>query len=95
VIVPSEAEGFGLAVLEALAATCRSSHTGRIHAEALAGIEGTLCAPYDHDRWRCARATAGDDDPRVAGRARRASIIELMPPSQRPAGPARQRAIDY
>jgi len=70
VLVPSEREGFGLAVLEALACDVPVLATPvGIHPEALAGIEGTLCAPYEPDRWRAViephlRAA----DPRVAGR---------------------------
>jgi glycosyltransferase involved in cell wall biosynthesis len=72
VLVPSEAEGFGLAVLEALACDVPVLATPvGIHAEALAGIAGTLCAPYDRDRWAAALAPVlADPDPRVAGRVR-------------------------
>jgi glycosyltransferase involved in cell wall biosynthesis len=74
VLVPSEAEGFGLAVLEALACDVPVLATPvGIHAEALAGITGTLCAPYDRDLWAAALAPAlADPDPRVQGRARAA-----------------------
>ena len=74
VIVPSDAEGFGLAVLEALACDVPVLATPvGVHAEALAGIDGTLCAPYDRDRWAAALAPAlADPDPRVEGRARAA-----------------------
>ena len=74
VLVPSDAEGFGLAVLEALACDVPvlATPTG-VHAEALSGIAGTLCAPYDRDRWAAALAPAlANADPRVAGRARSA-----------------------
>ncbi len=75
VLVPSDAEGFGLAVLEALACDVPVLATPvGIHAEALEGIAGTLCAPYDREGW--ARALAPllrDPDPRVEGRARAAS----------------------
>src|SRR5579872_2233835 len=55
VLVPSEAEGFGLAVLEALACDVPVLATPvGVHAEALAGVAGTLCAPYDRARWRAA-----------------------------------------
>jgi teichuronic acid biosynthesis glycosyltransferase TuaC len=72
VLVPSEAEGFGLAVLEALACDVPVLATPvGVHAQALAGIAGTLCAPYDRARWAAALAPAlADPDPRVAGRAR-------------------------
>jgi len=71
VLVPSEREGFGLAVLEALACDVPVLATPvGIHAEALAGVGGTLCAPFDAAVWSRALApllTA--EDPRVAGRA--------------------------
>jgi teichuronic acid biosynthesis glycosyltransferase TuaC len=72
VLVPSEHEGFGLAVLEALACDVPVLATPvGVHPHALAGLTGTLCAPFDLTRWRAALephlATA---DPRVAGRAR-------------------------
>lgn len=72
VVVPSEHEGFGLAVLEALACDVPviAAPTG-IHPEALHGIEGTLCAPYDLSVWEAAlRTQLEKPDPRVAGRAR-------------------------
>ncbi|GAC1438499.1 MAG: hypothetical protein NVSMB51_14430 [Solirubrobacteraceae bacterium] len=71
VIVPSDAEGFGLAVLEALACDVPVLATPvGIHAEALAGIDGTLCAPWDRDRWRAALAPhLSATEPRVQGRA--------------------------
>ena len=76
VLVPSEAEGFGLAVLEALACDVPVLATPvGIHAEALAGIEGTLCAPYDRDVWAQALAPhLAVADPRVEGRARAAEF---------------------
>jgi glycosyltransferase involved in cell wall biosynthesis len=72
VLVPSEAEGFGLAVLEALACDVPVLATPvGIHAEALAGIDGALCAPYDRELWASALAPLlADADPRVAGRER-------------------------
>ena len=72
VVVPSDHEGFGLAVLEALACDVPvlATPTG-IHPQALAGIDGTLCAPFDPGVWA---TTAGPHlaaaDPRIAGRAR-------------------------
>ncbi|MGH2854963.1 MAG: glycosyltransferase [Solirubrobacteraceae bacterium] len=71
VVVPSEAEGFGLAVLEALACDVPVVATPvGIHPQALEGVEGALCAPFEENRWRAAlephlRAA----DPRIAGRA--------------------------
>ncbi len=72
VVVPSDHEGFGLAVLEALACDVPvlATPTG-IHPQALAGVAGTLCAPFDTDVWAAAaEAHLADADPRVAGRAR-------------------------
>jgi glycosyltransferase involved in cell wall biosynthesis len=72
VLVPSEREGFGLAVLESLA--CDVPVLGTpvgVHREALDGVAGTLCAAFDLDTWGAALAphlAAGD--PRVEGRAR-------------------------
>jgi glycosyltransferase involved in cell wall biosynthesis len=72
VLVPSEREGFGLAVLEALACDVPVLATPvGIHRDALDGVEGALCAPFDALQWR--EALSGhlaSDDPRVAGRAR-------------------------
>src|SRR5262249_40756355 len=71
VIVPSEREGFGLAVLEALACEgpVLATPVG-IHPGPPAGLGGTLCAPFELSSWRAAlephlRAA----DPRVDGRA--------------------------
>jgi teichuronic acid biosynthesis glycosyltransferase TuaC len=72
VLVPSEREGFGLAVLEALACDVPVLATPvGIHAEALAGLDGVLCAPFEQSRWRAALQPALESpDPRIAGRAR-------------------------
>jgi len=68
VLVPSEREGFGLAVLEALACDVPVVATPvGVHAEALDGIAGTLCAPFDPDVWS---AAIRDAPPRIAGRER-------------------------
>jgi teichuronic acid biosynthesis glycosyltransferase TuaC len=71
VLVPSEREGFGLAVLEALACDVPVLATPvGVHPQALAGVAGTLCAPYDLAVWRAAaEAAVQADDPRVDGRA--------------------------
>jgi glycosyltransferase involved in cell wall biosynthesis len=76
VVVPSDAEGFGLAVLEALACDVPVLATPvGIHQQALEGIEGTLCAPYDRDVWTRALAPhLAASDPRVAGRERAAEF---------------------
>jgi glycosyltransferase involved in cell wall biosynthesis len=79
VIVPSEREGFGLAVLEALATEVPVLATPvGIHAEALEGLAGSLCAPFDLARWRAAlephlaetAADAAQAERDGAGRAR-------------------------
>jgi glycosyltransferase involved in cell wall biosynthesis len=74
VVVPSDREGFGLAVLEALACDVPvlATPVGN-HPAALDGIAGTLCAPYDAAAWSAvltAHLDAGD--PRVEGRDRAA-----------------------
>jgi teichuronic acid biosynthesis glycosyltransferase TuaC len=77
VLVPSDREGFGLAVLEALACDVPVLATPvGIHEEALQDLPGTLCAPFEPARWRAAlepllEAPDGADiEPRVEGRAR-------------------------
>lgn len=72
VIVPSDREGFGLAVLESLACDVPVLATPHgIAPEALEGIEGALCAPFSLERWRAALAPhLAASDPRIAGRAR-------------------------
>jgi teichuronic acid biosynthesis glycosyltransferase TuaC len=72
VLVPSEQEGFGLAVLEALACDVPVLATPLgIHPTALDGVEGTLCAPYDRAVWRAAvESHLNAAEPRVDGRAR-------------------------
>lgn len=72
VLVPSDAEGFGLAVLEALACDVPVLATPvGVHPQALDGVAGTLCAPYSRAAWRAAlaRHLAGPD-PRIEGRER-------------------------
>jgi teichuronic acid biosynthesis glycosyltransferase TuaC len=70
VLVPSEREGFGLAVLEALACDVPVLATPvGIHQSALGGLEGTLCAPFELARWRAALGPhLLAPDPRVDGR---------------------------
>ena len=74
VLVTSARERYGLAVLEALACDVPMlSNVFGIAPLALRGIDGTLCAPYDRDRWLAAlRPHLDHPDPRVAGRARAA-----------------------
>jgi glycosyltransferase involved in cell wall biosynthesis len=71
VVVPSQREGFGLAVLEALACDVPVLATPvGVHPEALAGLGGTLCAPFELSRWRGAlEPHLLAADPRVDGRA--------------------------
>jgi teichuronic acid biosynthesis glycosyltransferase TuaC len=72
VVVPSEREGFGLAPLEALACDVPVLATPvGIAPEALAGIDGALCAPFDVATWtRALEPHLADGDPRIEGRAR-------------------------
>jgi teichuronic acid biosynthesis glycosyltransferase TuaC len=72
VLVPSEREGFGLAALEALACDVPVLATPvGIHPEALAGVAGTYCGPFDVVAWRAALAPhLASEDPRIEGRAR-------------------------
>jgi glycosyltransferase involved in cell wall biosynthesis len=71
VLVPSEREGFGLAVLEALACDVPVLATPvGIHRDALERVQGSLCAPFDLARWRAAlEPHLHEPDPRIAGRA--------------------------
>ena len=74
VLVPSQAEGFGLSVIEALACGVPAFGTPvGIHPVALDGIDGAFCAAWDRDVWRAAlRPVLEADDPRVDGRDRAA-----------------------
>jgi teichuronic acid biosynthesis glycosyltransferase TuaC len=71
VLVPSEREGFGLAVLEALACNVPVLATPvGIHPCALKGVSGALCAAFDLARWRVAlEPHLRAPDPRVDGHA--------------------------
>jgi glycosyltransferase involved in cell wall biosynthesis len=72
VLVTSEREGFGLAALEALACDVPVLATPcGVAPQALAGLDGALCAPFDADVWREALAPhLAAADPRVEGRNR-------------------------
>ena len=74
VLVPSAHEGFGLAVLEALACDVPVLATPvGVHPAALDGVAGTLCAPYDREAWAAAlRPHVQASDPRITGRDRAA-----------------------
>lgn len=76
VIVPSDREGFGLAVLEALACDVPVLATPvGAHPQALEGIEGCLCAPFELKRWSAfAAGHTEQGDPRVSGRRRAESF---------------------
>ena len=91
VLVPSEREGFGLAVLEALACDVPVLATPvGIHPEALQGVAGTLCAPFDLGRWRAAlEPHLRDAIPRVDGRASARALLG------RRDGAARRRLIAW
>jgi glycosyltransferase involved in cell wall biosynthesis len=81
VVVPSDREGFGLAVLEALACDVPVLATPvGVHARALDGVAGALCAPFELPRWRAAlEPHLRAPDPRVEGRAHalRFSALEM------------------
>ena len=77
VVATSEREGFGLAALEALACDVPvlSTDVG-IAPLALREVPGTLCAPFDRDRWLATlRPHLEDTDPRIEGR-RRATLFD-------------------
>jgi glycosyltransferase involved in cell wall biosynthesis len=71
VLVPSEREGFGLAVLEALACDVPVLATPvGVHPDALRGVAGALCAPFEFATWcEALYPHLRTADPRVQGRA--------------------------
>lgn len=72
VIVPSDYEGFGLATVEALACNVPvvATPTG-VAADALAGVQGSYCLPFELATWRQAlNKILEDPDPRIVGAAR-------------------------
>ena len=77
VLVPSDSEGFGLAVLEALACDVPVLATPvGIHPEVLAGVEGTLCAPFELARWRAAaRGAPARARPARGGARQRGALL--------------------
>jgi teichuronic acid biosynthesis glycosyltransferase TuaC len=71
VLMPSGHEGFGLAVLEALACDVPvlATPVGN-HPDALRGVAGTLCAPFQLDAWREALVPhLSETESRIQGRA--------------------------
>jgi teichuronic acid biosynthesis glycosyltransferase TuaC len=72
VLIPSEREGFGLGVLEALACDVPVLATPvGIAPEVLSGLAGVLCEGFNLDRWRAAvEPHRAASDPRIEGRAR-------------------------
>jgi teichuronic acid biosynthesis glycosyltransferase TuaC len=70
VIVPSQDEGMGLAVIEASACDVPAFGTPvGAHPVSLAGIEGSACLEWDAECWRAAlRPHLEAEDPRVDGR---------------------------
>ena len=74
VLVPSQDEGFGLSVIEALACGVPAFGTPvGIHPVALHGVAGAYCAEWDPAAWRAALApVVAAADPRVDGRDRAA-----------------------
>lgn len=76
VLVTSDNEGFGMVCIEALACDVPvlSTPVG-IAPFALAGVPGTLCAPFEPAAWRAAaRPHLDAADPRVEGTARAAAL---------------------
>jgi glycosyltransferase involved in cell wall biosynthesis len=71
-LVPSQAEGFGLSAIEAIACGVPAFGTPvGIHPVALHGIDGAYCAPWDRGAWRAAlEPVLAADYPRVDGRRR-------------------------
>lgn len=72
VLVPSERESYGLAVLEALACDVPVLATPvGIAPEALQNVAGTYCGPFDQKTWHEAlEPYLTANDPRIDGRAR-------------------------
>jgi len=72
VLVPSERESFGLAVLEALACQVPVLATPvGVAPQALDGVKGCYCGPFDLVAWRAALAPLlAQPDPRIDGRER-------------------------
>lgn len=95
VIVPSEREGFGLAVLEALACEVPVLATPvGIHPQALDGLAGTLCASFELSEWvEALTPHLGAGAPRIAGRTR-AERFSARRMAERVAGAWRTLVVD-
>jgi teichuronic acid biosynthesis glycosyltransferase TuaC len=79
VVVPSEREGFGLAVLEALACDVPVLATPvGIHPDVLAGVVGTLCAPFDIAAWRAALEPHLPSSHRAAGPSAATATVDRV-----------------
>jgi glycosyltransferase involved in cell wall biosynthesis len=76
VLIPSDSEGFGLAILEALACGVPVASTPVGVAPFVAsGLPECLVEPFEPHRWATwARRHLGADDPRVEGRERAAAF---------------------
>jgi teichuronic acid biosynthesis glycosyltransferase TuaC len=72
VLIPSEREGFGLAVLEALACDVPVLATPvGVAPQVLRDLPGAHCGPFERQRWRDAlEPHLADPDPRITGRPR-------------------------
>jgi teichuronic acid biosynthesis glycosyltransferase TuaC len=72
VLVPSDAEGFGLSVLEALACDVPVLATPvGLAPDVLQGLPGAYCGPFELAAWGAALAPQlAASDPRIAGRSR-------------------------
>jgi glycosyltransferase involved in cell wall biosynthesis len=94
VVVPSDREGFGLAVLEALACEVPVLATPvGIHPQALESIPGTLCAPFDLPLWSAflegllrERAAVGAGAPEPGAGRERAARFSATAMAERVAG---------
>lgn len=80
VIIPSEREGFGLAVLEALACQIPVLATPvGIAPTVLDGIAGAWCMPFDAERWRALlEEILAVPNPGIAGREAAQQAVEAF-----------------